>query len=99
MRLALLDVNKGCKNILEVPCPVSKYSNLIWLGFSEEGQLFSYDGEGIIRCLNMETKNWTPILDFKMSYPHIMANQMWIVGICEQEVLAIELPKGYAAPH
>jgi len=26
-------------------------------------------------------------------------NQLWIVGIAEKEVLAIELPRGYTAPH
>ena len=58
----------------------------------EEGQLFTYDGEGVMRSLNMDSHQWAPVLDFKISHPHLQASQMWIVGDSEQEILAIEMP-------
>ena len=38
--------------IFDTEFPLSKLSNLTWTGFSEEGQLFSLDNEGVLRCLN-----------------------------------------------
>jgi hypothetical protein len=38
-----------------------------------------------------------PVVDFKIR----MANsyqQLWVVGVCEGEVLALEMMKGYTAP-
>ena len=39
-------------NLHSIELPVSRYSNLVWLGFSEEGQLYSYDSEGVFRGLS-----------------------------------------------
>ena len=51
-----------------------------------------------MRCLNPSNNQWIPALDFRIRCPNNYA-QLWIVGITEGEVLAIELPKGYLAPH
>ncbi|CDW81941.1 wd repeat and hmg-box dna-binding protein 1-like [Stylonychia lemnae] len=99
MKVRTYDMN--CKNysiISDIECPLSRTSNLVWIGYSEEGQLFTHDVEGIIRCLNPLNNQWIPILDFKQKLPSNFS-QIWIVGISEKEVLAIELPKGYQAPH
>ena len=38
------------------------------------------------------------MIDLRILHPNSFSN-FWIVGICEDELLAIELPKNYAAPH
>lgn len=44
--------NKNYNILYDIECPISKNSNLIWLGFSEEGILYSFDNEGILRSMN-----------------------------------------------
>ena len=38
------------------------------------------------------------MLDFKVNYPDSYSN-LWIVGVADKEVLAIEMQKGFTAPH
>jgi len=38
-----------------------------------------------------------PVLDFKIRMASNY-NQLWIVGVSEGEVLALEMVKGYSAP-
>lgn len=56
LRVKLIDMNpvgaSAFTTIKDFECPVSRYSSLQWLSFSEEGQLFSFDSEGIFRGLN-----------------------------------------------
>ena len=88
---------KSFSILADVECPVTRYSNLVWVGYSEEGQIFTYDNEGIVRMLNPVNNQWIPALDFNQV--HLQnSNGLWIVGIYENEVLAIELPKNYQAP-
>jgi chromosome transmission fidelity protein 4 len=98
LRMKCIDMQSKSYNVLyDTDCPITVHSNLVWAGFSEEGQIFTYDNEGVLRCQNPQNKLWIPILDFKQKYPAAYAN-MWIVGMCEGEVLAIELAKGYNVP-
>jgi len=48
--------------------------------------------------LNPNNNQWIPIVDFRSKCPQSYS-QLWIVGVSEGEVLALELPKGYSAPH
>lgn len=82
----------------DIECPISHRSNLIWLGYSEEGMLFTFDNEGILRTLNPFNKQWIPVIDFKYKYPDIYT-QLWIVGVSEGEVLVIEMAKNFVVPH
>lgn len=90
--------NKSYTILHDIECPISRYSNLIWMGFSEEGQIFTYDNEGVFRSLNFQNLQWLPVLDFKLKFPQTYS-QFWIVGVCENDILAIELPNNYAIPH
>jgi len=81
-----------------VECPVSRYSNLIWVGFSDEGQLFTYDSEGMVRGLSMGQENWAPVLDFRAKCPKTYSQQ-WVVGICDMSIFCIELARDYKVPH
>jgi hypothetical protein len=95
----VIDVsNRTYNTLIDIDCPVSRYSNMQWCGYSEEGQLFTYDSEGIMRCLNPQNMQWIPAIDFRSKVPQNYAH-MWIVGVTDGEVLAFELPKGYQAPH
>jgi hypothetical protein len=67
------------------------------MGFSEEGQLYSYDSEGVFRGLSFRNYQWMPVLDFKFRMPNSYS-QLWVVGVCEGEVLGLEMMKGHDAP-
>jgi hypothetical protein len=55
--------------IKDIECPISRYSNLQWFNFSEEGQLCTFDSEGVMRALSFRNYQWMPILDFKIKIP------------------------------
>ena len=40
---------------------------------------------------------WTPRHDFKIKHGHTF-RQLWIVGVSDQELLVIEMPKDHEAP-
>ena len=53
MRLKI--INMGTRDhavYLDADCPVTPTSELRWFGFSEEGQLFTFDSLGIIRSFS-----------------------------------------------
>lgn len=66
LRIKCIDMQgKTYNQLYDTDCPISVHSNMIWAGFSEEGQLFTYDNEGVLRCQNPQNQLWIPILDFK----------------------------------
>jgi len=93
MRVKVIDMNnKSYKTLYDIECPITKNSNLIWFGFSEEGMLCSFDNEGIVRTLNPLNKQWIPVMDFQQRFPDAYA-QLWIVGISENKIMLIEMSK------
>jgi hypothetical protein len=99
LRMKIIDIgSKSFSMINDVECPITRLSTLSWLGFSDEGQLFILDTEGILRAMNPQNHIFVPVLNFRnekmTNYQHI-----WMVGICENDVLAIEVAKGYIVPH
>ena len=44
--------SRNYKIICDIECPISRDSNLVWAGFSEEGQLYTYDSNGLLRAVN-----------------------------------------------
>jgi hypothetical protein len=70
---------------------------IVWFGFSDEGQLFSFDTEGVMRSFSFVSEQWTPSLDFKNRFNDIFSS-LWIVGVSEQEVLAIKMLADHQAP-
>ena len=75
--------------VVDTDCPVSRDSVINWLGFSEEGQLMTFDTEGVVRAFNFRNKQWVPCLDFK-TMKNNLSERIWIVGVTDGEVLAIE---------
>jgi hypothetical protein len=43
---------RNYKTIADTEFPVSRGSTIIWMGFSDEGQLLAFDDEGVLRSLN-----------------------------------------------
>lgn len=98
MRLKVINMATRDNQVLyDADCSVTPTSDLKWLGFSEEGQLFSYDTLGIVRSFSFSTQTWSPRHDFKIKHSHLY-RQLWIVGVSEQELLVIEMPKDHEAP-
>ena len=83
MRLKILNMaTRENSVIMEADCAVTPTSELRWFSFSEEGQLFSLDGLGIVRSFSYNTQTWTPRHDFKTRLGHIY-RQLWMVGVAE----------------
>ena len=74
LKVKIYDMSNRNYNILyDIECPISRYSNLVWLGYSEEGMLFTFDSEGLLRTLNPLNKQWVPVIDFKYKFPETFA--------------------------
>ncbi|KAJ4960748.1 hypothetical protein NE237_020658 [Protea cynaroides] len=62
------------------PLPLTPGSYLTWLGFSEEGQLSSYDSKGVLRVFtNQYGGSWLPI--FSASKEQKAEGNYWLVGL------------------
>jgi hypothetical protein len=56
MRIKLINMtNRDYRILIDSEFPLSRSANLIWLGFSEEGQLMSFDSEGIMRAFTFSS--------------------------------------------
>ena len=84
------------KTKFEGQFPISREARVLWAGFSEEGMPMSYDDNGVLSGFNFQNKTWMPLLDLKCEFPSTYKN-FWIVGIAENELLAIEMPKNSEA--
>lgn len=51
LKLRVIDMNhKSYAPLLDIECPVSHDSVINWCGYSDEGQLFTFDTNGILRA-------------------------------------------------
>lgn len=57
-------------------------SQLIWIGFSEEGNPYCYDSNGYLYCKYMKGV-WTPISYLRHSLSH-KSDNYWMVGVSER---------------
>lgn len=97
LRLKIINMNdQDYRTILETDCPISHDGVLTWLGFTEEGQFMTLDTEGVLRSFSFKNQQWTPVLDFKIKHSEIY-DKLWITGITEGEVLAIEMASSQQA--
>lgn len=96
LKFKIIDINT-MKVEHDAEFPISRNSHLTWLGFSEEGMLSAMDDNGMISALNFQNHQWVPILDLKSKYQRNFRS-IWIVAICEMDLLVIELPSGHKQP-
>ncbi len=96
LNLRVLDAKQNCETVLETAVPLSPESTLKWIGFSEEGQIFTYDSKGILRALLTYMGNtWIPVLNAKEKDP---SKDLWVVSVGESEVIGVELEAGTTEP-
>lgn len=76
-RMKVLDLNKSLSTIADTDFPISRYSKLIWLDFSREGLLCSYDTNGLLRSFLLSQSKWVPVLDIQDRHPETY-KRMWI---------------------
>ncbi|CAI2383333.1 unnamed protein product [Moneuplotes crassus] len=86
LKLKIIDTTKNYACIVETEVPVTPGATLQWMNFSEEGSLYTYDTDGIMRNLSFSHgNNWIPVLDVKQRYD-IEPSKFWIIGISEGEI-------------
>jgi chromosome transmission fidelity protein 4 len=91
---------RDCRVLIDADCAITPGSVLTWMGFSEEGQIFTYDSDGILRSFSYTTQSWSVRLSFDTIRQRLQdsVRSIWIVGISDQEVLYIELGQDHEAP-
>lgn len=98
LKLKLISMlHRDYRVMVETDCPISRQAELKWLGFSEEGQLMTFDTDGVMRSFNSSNNQWAPVFDFKTNHLEISGN-IWIVGVMEQEILAIVIQNDAPVP-
>lgn len=60
--------------------------------------LSSLDDHGVLTGFDFQMKQFVPLLDLKVKYP-LTFKQIWVVGISDNEILAIDLPNDHTQPH
>ena len=86
LRMKIIDVTKNFAKITESEVPLSPGSIMTWANFSEEGGLYTYDSDGIMRAFSFAMGgNWVPVLDVKHKYD-IDAEKFWVIGVSEGDV-------------
>ncbi|XP_057952371.1 protein ENHANCER OF LHP1 1 [Malania oleifera] len=68
--------------------PLSPGSCLMWFGFSEEGQLSSYDSKGVLRVFtNQFGGSWLPL--FSANKEKKMEEKYWVVGLNTSKLFCV----------
>ena len=49
LKMKVINVDKNYSTVLETEVPLTSGSNLSWMSFSDEGGIYTYDTEGILR--------------------------------------------------
>jgi len=90
----MIDVNNFFKTLYEVELPLSPESLLQWVGFSDEGQLFTCDSDGVMWMLiNGYGNSWVPCLEIEKKYK-INSEKFYPVSVSGDEVLGVILRTG-----
>ena len=90
----MIDVGNFYKTLFEVELPLSPESLLQWIGFSDEGQLFTCDSDGIMWMLVTGYGNtWVPCLDVEKKYK-VNSDKFFPVSVSGEEVLGVVLWTG-----
>jgi hypothetical protein len=86
LKMKVVDVSNFYSRVVETEVPISPGSNLAWANFSEEGEIYTYDTEGIFRAFSCALgENWIPVLDLKQKYD-IEPDKFWVISVSEGNV-------------
>ena len=98
MRYSIYDTSSAYKIISEGQFPLSPNSELKWIGFSDEGQLCSFDTDGVLRMLSISFGgNWIPALDVTQKF-NISPEKFFPIGVSENEVMCVVMKVGQKYP-
>jgi chromosome transmission fidelity protein 4 len=96
VNLRIYNVKRELKVIADTPLALSSEATIKWIGFSEEGQLFTYDTDGILRgLLEFGGNFWTPVLDYKLISKE---GEFWVVSVQKNTVSGVELKQSFYEP-
>ncbi|WCJ35786.1 transducin family protein / WD-40 repeat family protein [Euphorbia peplus] len=87
LELRVFDVSNGTQPI-RGHLPLSPGSRLVWFGFSEEGQLSSYDSMGVLRVFTSQYGgSWFPL--FSAAKEKKSNENYWVVGLNTSKLFCI----------
>ncbi|XP_065879625.1 protein ENHANCER OF LHP1 1 [Euphorbia lathyris] len=87
LELRVFDISNGTQPI-RGHLPLSPGSHLIWFGFSEEGQLSSYDSMGVLRVFTSQYGgSWFPL--FSAAKEKKSNESYWVVGLNTSKLFCI----------
>eukprot|EP00826_Nyctotherus_ovalis_P017650 TRINITY_DN1520_c0_g1_i9.p1 TRINITY_DN1520_c0_g1~~TRINITY_DN1520_c0_g1_i9.p1 ORF type:complete len:676 (+),score=210.29 TRINITY_DN1520_c0_g1_i9:102-2129(+) len=96
MGVRMVDVKDDLRVVLDAPVALSSEATIKWIGFSEEGQLFTYDTDGMLRGLvEYQGSFWIPTFDYKLTGAE---GEFWVVSVLKNSVLGVELKGVYDEP-
>ncbi|XWS60390.1 hypothetical protein CRYUN_Cryun07bG0032400 [Craigia yunnanensis] len=79
LEFRIFNISKGTQPF-KGRLPLTPGSYLTWFGFSEEGQLSSYDSKGLLRVFTSQYGgNWLPL--FSSSKERKSSENYWVVGL------------------
>lgn len=92
----IIDITNNYNLYYEGPLSLTYNSSLDWFGFSDEGMLFTFDSDKILRHFSFNLgKNWIPMMNLSREY---INNNFWIVGIQDFEIVGVEIKNGGTEP-
>eukprot|EP00795_Rhopilema_esculentum_P013213 gene13213-4031_t len=91
--MQLLEIGKtSWKLSVEQQLPISKKSNLIWIGFSSEETPFTVDSRGIVRMFQRTFGcTWAPVINLK-SQTKAKSDNYWIIEVTENPAESRPVP-------
>ncbi|KAK9008823.1 hypothetical protein V6N11_080301 [Hibiscus sabdariffa] len=87
LEYTLFKISKGIQ-VFKGRLPLTPGSYLTWFGFSEEGQLSSYDSKGVLRVFTSQYGgNWLPL--FSASKERKSGENYWVVGLNASKLFCV----------
>ncbi|TYH24463.1 hypothetical protein ES288_A03G093600v1 [Gossypium darwinii] len=87
LEFTLFNISKGTQ-VFKGRLPLTPGSYLTWFGFSEEGQITSYDSKGILRVFTSQYGGtWLPL--FSASKERKSGENYWVVGLNASKLFCV----------
>ncbi|KAL4280939.1 hypothetical protein GQ457_03G017900 [Hibiscus cannabinus] len=87
LEFTLFNISKGTQ-LFKGRLPLTPGSYLTWFGFSEEGQISSYDSKGVLRVFTSQYGgNWLPF--FSASKERKSGENYWVVGLNASKLFCV----------
>ncbi|XVE56745.1 hypothetical protein DITRI_Ditri04bG0035600 [Diplodiscus trichospermus] len=97
LEFRIFNISKGTQ-LFKGRLPLTPGSYLTWFGFSEEGQLSSYDSKGMLRVFTSQFGgNWIPL--FSSSKERKSGENYWVVGLNASKLFCVVCKNPDSFPH